>query len=131
MLNKFKVKIELAVIWILCLLLERSEQFLDAIRGECRLTKDAHDFNDWPANLKVMLNDSNEAIGDDGNMYLYPHSICHDSITVVVMWTIAGAKVQRNYNCYNVYFNECLLFFLWQRRNSLHIFPCRIVWLFR
>ena len=25
------------------------------------------------------------------------------------MCTIATAKVQRNYNCYNVYFNECLL----------------------
>ena len=24
------------------------------------------------------------------------------------MCTIAGAKVQLNYNCYNVYFNECL-----------------------
>ena len=24
------------------------------------------------------------------------------------MCTIATAKVQRNYNCYNVYFNECL-----------------------
>ena len=24
------------------------------------------------------------------------------------MRTIATAKVQRNYNCYNVYFNECL-----------------------
>ena len=28
------------------------------------------------------------------------------------MRTIATAKVQRNYNCYNVYFNECLLSFL-------------------
>ena len=27
------------------------------------------------------------------------------------MCTIAGAKVQRNYNCYNVYFYECLLLF--------------------
>ncbi len=26
------------------------------------------------------------------------------------MCTIAGAKVQRNYNCYNVYFYECLRF---------------------
>jgi len=26
------------------------------------------------------------------------------------MRTIATAKVQRNYNCYNVYFNECLPF---------------------
>ena len=25
------------------------------------------------------------------------------------MCTIAGAKVQLNYNCYNVYFNGCLL----------------------
>ena len=32
----------------------------------------------------------------------------HDTITVVVMCTIAVAKVQPNYNCYNVYFNECL-----------------------
>ena len=29
-------------------------------------------------------------------------------ITVVVVCTIAGAKVQLNYNCYNVYFIECL-----------------------
>ena len=28
------------------------------------------------------------------------------------MRTIATAKVQRNYNCYNVYFNECLLLFI-------------------
>ena len=35
----------------------------------------------------------------------------HNTITVVVMCTIAGAKVQLNYNCYNVYLNECLLTF--------------------
>ena len=34
----------------------------------------------------------------------------HNTITVVVVCTIADAKVQRNYNCYNVYFNECLRF---------------------
>ena len=34
---------------------------------------------------------------------------CHDTITVVVVCTIAPAKVQLNYNCYNVYFYECLL----------------------
>ena len=75
MLIKFEVKIELSVISILCLLFERSEQFLDAVRGECRLAKDTHDFNDWPSNLKVMLDDCNEAISDDCNMYLYAHSI--------------------------------------------------------
>ena len=29
------------------------------------------------------------------------------------MCTIADAKVRQNYNCYNVYFNECLLFFVY------------------
>ena len=33
---------------------------------------------------------------------------CYNAITVVVGWTIATAKVQRNYNCYNVYFSGCL-----------------------
>ena len=32
----------------------------------------------------------------------------HDTITIVVVCTIAEAKVQLNYNCYNVYFNGCL-----------------------
>ena len=75
MLIKFEVKIELPIIRILSLLFERSEQVLDAVRGECRLAKDAHDFNDRPANLEVMLDDGNEAVCDDGNMYLDTHSI--------------------------------------------------------
>lgn len=36
----FGIKIELPIIRILCLLLERSEQVLEAVRGECRLAKD-------------------------------------------------------------------------------------------
>ena len=75
MLIKFEVKIELSVIRILCLLLERSEQVLDAISGKYRLAKDTHDFDDRPANHKVMLNDCNEAVCDDGNVYLYAHGI--------------------------------------------------------
>ena len=59
MLIKFEVKIELSVIRILSVLLERSEQVLDAVRGECRLAKDTHDFDNWPANLKVMFDDGN------------------------------------------------------------------------
>jgi len=46
MLIKFEVKIELPVIRILCLLLERSGQVMDVVLGECRLAKDTHDFND-------------------------------------------------------------------------------------
>ena len=75
MLIKFEVKIELSVIRIFRLLFERSEQVLDAVNGECRFAKDTHDFNDWSANLKVMLNDCNETVCDDGNVYLYAHGI--------------------------------------------------------
>ena len=75
MLIKFEVKTELSVIWIFCLQLERLEQVTDAVRGECRLAKNAHDFDNRPANLEVVFDDSNEAVGDDGNVYLDTHCI--------------------------------------------------------
>lgn len=75
MLIKFEVNVKLSVICILCLLSERLEQVLDAVRGECRLTKDTHDFKEGSANLEVVFDDGNEAIGDDGDMNLYAHSI--------------------------------------------------------
>lgn len=75
MLIKFEVKTELSVIRIFRLLLERLEQVKDAVRGECRLAKDAHDFDDRPANLEVVFDDSNEAVGDDGNVYLDTHCV--------------------------------------------------------
>ena len=74
MLIKFEVKIELHIIW-LGSLFERLEQVLDAVRGERRLTKDTHDLEHWPANLEVVLDDGNEAVGDDGDMNLYAHCI--------------------------------------------------------
>lgn len=75
MLIKFEVKTELSVIQIFRLLLERLEQVNDAVRGKCRLAKDAHDFDDRPANLEVVFDDSNEAVGDDGNVYLDTHCV--------------------------------------------------------
>ena len=75
MLIKFEVKTELSVIRIFCLQLERLEQVTDAVRGECRLAKNAHDFDNRPANLEVVFDDSNEAVGDDGNVYLDTHCI--------------------------------------------------------
>ena len=71
MLIKFEVNMKLSVISLLSLLPKRLEQVLDAVRGECRLTKDAHDFKDESANLEVVLDDGNETIGDDGNVNLY------------------------------------------------------------
>ena len=75
MLIKFEVNMKLSVICLLHLLSERLEQVLDAVRGERRLTKDTHDFKDGSANLEVVLDNGNEAVGNDGDMYLYAHCI--------------------------------------------------------
>ena len=74
MLIKFEVKIELPVIRLFCLP-ERHEEVSNIVCGERRLTKDTHDFKDGPANLEVVLDDGNEAVGDDGHVYLYADSI--------------------------------------------------------
>lgn len=74
MLIETKVKIELSIIR-LDFLLDRLKQALYIVHSECRLAQDAHDFKHWPANLEVMLNDGNEAISDDGHMYLNTDSI--------------------------------------------------------
>ena len=74
MLIKFEVKIELSVIRLFCLP-ERHEEVSNIVCGERRLTKDTHDFKDGPANLEVVLDDGNEAVGDDGHVYLYADSI--------------------------------------------------------
>ena len=69
MLIEITIKIELSIIR-LDILLERLKQALDVVHSESRLAQDAHDFKHWPANLEVMRNDGNEAVGDDGHMYL-------------------------------------------------------------
>ena len=68
MLIGIKVKIELSIIR-LDILLVRLKQAMD-VHSESRLAQNAHDFKHWPANLEVMRNDGNEAVGDDGHMYL-------------------------------------------------------------
>jgi len=75
MLIKFEVNIKLSVVCFLCLLSERFKEVTDAVRGKCRLAKDAHDFKNGPANFEVVLDDSNEAVGDDGHVYLYADCI--------------------------------------------------------
>ena len=43
---------------------------MDVVRGESRLAKDAHDFKYRSAHLEVMLDNGNEAVGNNGDMYL-------------------------------------------------------------
>ena len=70
MLIEFEVQMELSII-LFNSLLERLEQVMDTVHGERRLAKDTHNLEDRSANLEVMLDDSNEAVGDDGHVYLY------------------------------------------------------------
>jgi len=70
MLIVFKVKIELPIRLYIFLFFERFEQVLDIVRGECRLSKYTHDFKYGSANLEVVLDDCNETVSDDCNVYL-------------------------------------------------------------
>ena len=75
MLIVYKFKRELPIGLVILLLLERLEQVSDAVRGECRLAKDTHNLKYGSVNLEVMFDDRNEAVCDNGDMYLYPYRI--------------------------------------------------------
>ena len=75
MLIAIEVKIELPIILLVGFPFEWLEQVSDAVCGECGLAKDAHNLDDGPADVEVMLDDCNEAVGDNGNVYLYSDCI--------------------------------------------------------
>ena len=70
MLIELKVKTELPVVLLLFRSFEWFKQVSDIIHGEQRAAQDSHDFHDGTTDLHVMFDDTNEAICDDGNMYL-------------------------------------------------------------
>jgi len=74
MLIKFEVEIELSVIRLF-FILEWQKKVAYIIHGERRLAKDSHDFEYGSADFEIMLNDGNEAVGDDGNMNLNTYRI--------------------------------------------------------
>jgi len=51
------------------------EEVLDAVCGECGLAKDAHNLDDGPADFEAVLDDGNETVCDNGDVYLYANSI--------------------------------------------------------
>ena len=66
---------QLHFIIVLILTFERFKQVSDIVLDQQRATQNAHDLVDRPADLKVVFDDSDEAISDNGNMYLYADSI--------------------------------------------------------
>ena len=64
--------------WI-SLLAERLQKFPDVVLDQQRASQNSHDFDDGTSQVEVVLNDSDEAIGDDGNMYLYAYCILRSS----------------------------------------------------
>ena len=75
MLIELKVKTELLIIMLVLRSFEWFKQLSDIIHGEQRTAQYSHDFNYRTTNLHVMFDDTNEAICDDGNMYLNTDSI--------------------------------------------------------
>lgn len=66
---------QLHFIIVLVLTFERFKQVSDIVLDQQRATQNADDLVDRPADLKVVFDDSDEAIGDNGNMYWYADSI--------------------------------------------------------
>ena len=75
MLIEFEINSKLSIGLVLFLLFKRLEQVADAVCGKCRLAQNTHNFKYRSADFEVMLNDGNEAIGDNCDMYLYADGI--------------------------------------------------------
>ena len=75
MLIKLEFEIKLPVIVFFILHEGMFEKFVDIILDKQRVSKNAHDLNDWAANLMVMFNDTNKTVCDDSNMDLNTNGI--------------------------------------------------------
>lgn len=74
MLIVYKFNFKLSVIGFL-LVLRRGEKLHDVILCEQGTAQDAHDLHDGTSKFKVVLNDTDETVGDDGNMDLNTYRI--------------------------------------------------------
>lgn len=75
MLIKFEVQLKLAIVIIIGPICHRSQEFLNGILDQKGIAKDTHDLNNRPVQFKVVFNNGNETVRDDGDMYLYPDCI--------------------------------------------------------
>ena len=74
MLIVYKFNFKLPIIWFL-LVPRRGEKLHDVILGKQGTAQNAHNLHDGPSKLEVMLNDTDETVGDDGNMDLNTYRI--------------------------------------------------------
>lgn len=75
MLIKIKVKIQLSIIGCLVLPIKWFEQFLDVVFYKKGTAKNTHDLKHRSVELEVMFNDGDEAVCNDGDMYLNSYGI--------------------------------------------------------
>ena len=109
MLIEFKVKTELPIVLLLLHSFEWFKQISDIIHGEQRTTQDSHDFHDRTTDFHVMFDDANEAICDDGNMYLNTDSILRLSPKGLDAEMLLD-PLEEQFNLPPVFIKECNVF---------------------
>ena len=75
MLIEFKINLKLSIICFVVFFI-RNEKFLNVILGEQRTAQDSHDLHNGATEFEVVLNNTDETVRDDGDMYLDTYGIC-------------------------------------------------------
>ena len=109
MLIDLKVKTELPVVLLLFRSFEWFKQASDIIHGEQRTAQDSHDFNDGTTDLHVMFDDTDEAICDDGNMYLNTDCILRFSPKCLDTEMLFD-PFEKQFNLPSIFIKECNVF---------------------
>ena len=105
MLIKIEVKFKLLII-VFFILLRWNEKFRNIIFCEERTAENSHDLYDRSSQLEVMLNDTNEAICDDGNMNMNTYSIVALSPERLDLEMLLN-PFEEQFNLPSVFINEC------------------------
>jgi len=75
MLIQFEVQMQLPIVIIIVPICHRSQELLDGILDQQGIAKDTHDLNNRSVQFKIVFNNSDQTVCDDGDMYLYPDCI--------------------------------------------------------
>jgi hypothetical protein len=75
MLIQLEVQMQLAIIMIIGVISHSGQEFLNVVFDQQGVAKDTHDLNNRPVQFEFVFNNGDQAVRDDGHMYLYPDSI--------------------------------------------------------